>query len=191
MISTKRLASAWILVLSLGWATSACGTPREITPVRSSVANASDAPAQPARPFAGVWSVWWCEEPVVSGRSCGGFRAYLSQSDSRICGTYGGLDQRANRLDEGEPRSIIGTVVDSTAVLAITSGRSRGIYLVTAKLDSGALDWNVVGEVKESANGEPALIADGDVLTKSSSADDLSYLDEVMRDCASEGPEHD
>ncbi|MBD9478390.1 hypothetical protein [Pseudoxanthomonas sp. PXM02] len=62
---------------------------------------------------------------------------------------------------------------------------------MTAKLDSGALDWNVVGEVKESANGEPALIADGDVLTKSSSADDLSYLDEVMRDCASEGPEHD
>lgn len=191
MISTKRSCLTWILLLSLAWVTSACGTSREMVPVKSSVAKVPNAPAQPAMPFAGVWAVKWCEEPATPDRSCGGFRAYLSQKDSRICGTYGGIDQRANRLDEGEPRSIIGTVVDTTAVLAIASERSRGIYLVTAKLDRDSLEWDIVGVVKEGANGEPALIADGDMLIKSSLIEDLSYLDEVTRDCTSEGSGHD
>lgn len=178
-------------MLSLAWATSACGTSHEATPVQSSVESASGAPAPSAMSFSGVWTVRWCEEQVAPDRPCGGFRAYLSQRDSRICGTYGGIDQRANRLDEGEPRSIMGAVVGSTAVLAVTSERSRGIYLVTAKLERDSLDWDVVGEVKASDNGEPALIADGDVLVKSSLAEDLSYLEEVTRDCASEGSQND
>lgn len=140
-------------------------------------------------PFTGVWVVQWCEEPAVPGRPCGGFRAYLSQIGNRVCGTYGGADQRADRLDEGAPRSIIGTVVDSTAVLAITSERSQGIYLATAELDGDAIAWEIAGVVKDGTSGEPALIADGDRLTKSASADDVRYLSEVVRDCASEGVE--
>lgn len=151
-------------------------------------------PARPSgaasrMPFTGAWSVQWCEEPTTPGRPCGGFRAYLSQIGSRVCGTYGGADQRANRLDEGAPRSIIGTVVDSTAVLAITSERSGGIYLATAELDGDAIAWEITGVVKGGTSGEPALIADGDRLTRSATADDARYLDEVVRDCTSEGAE--
>lgn len=191
MQSTKGTCSSWILILSLTWGLSACGTSRAVTPVQPPVAQAQNIPAQPKTPFAGAWTVRWCEEPIVPGRPCGEFRAYLSQSGTRICGTYGGTDQRANRLDEGEPRSIVGTVVDSTAVITITSERNHGIYLVTAKLGRDTLSWDIVDAVKEGTNGEPALIADGDRLTRSTSTEDLDYLDEVVRDCTLEGAERD
>ena len=137
--------------------------------------------------FTGVWAVTWCEDPILEDRPCGGFHAYLSQVGNRICGTYEGVDQRANRLDTGEPRSIIGTIVESTAVITVKSERNHGIYLATAKIDEGMLSWDLIATVKEGTNGEPALIADGDKLTKSSSDEDTKYLEAAAHDCAQRG----
>lgn len=132
--------------------------------------------------FAGAWSVEWCEEPTL-GQACGGFRVYLSQTGSRLCGTYSGADARQNRLDEGEPRSVIGTVAGSTAVLAITSERNHGVYLAVARPNGGGLAWEIAETIREGDNGEPALIADRDQLTPSHSQEDLNYLKTVAKDC--------
>ncbi|MCD9032107.1 hypothetical protein LDO32_10275 [Luteimonas sp. Y-2-2-4F] len=142
-------------------------------------------PATPGdAPFTGAWSVRWCDGPDAPGRPCGGFQAYLFQAGDRICGTYSGLDPRANRLDAGEPRSVVGVVLDRVAVLAVTSERSGGTYLATARLDGDALGWDIAGTVKEGAGGEPALIADGDRLVRSASDEESRYLDRAIRDCA-------
>lgn len=68
-------------------------------------------------------------------------------------------------MDEGAARSIVGQVVGRTAVMTIQSGRSEGIYLVSARKRSATIDWRRTETVK-LANGDTDLIANQALMHK-------------------------
>jgi hypothetical protein len=135
-------------------------------------------------PFGGAWAVQWCE-PGGKPDTCGGFTAYLVQKGDRLCGTHYGSDERQNRMDEGEPRSITGVVVGSTAVLTIKSGRNQSIYLIRAVRKGNTIAWETLDTVAEGDNGEPAFVADKDVLKRDRSSQAAVVLKEAARQCES------
>jgi len=140
--------------------------------------------AAPARQssFEGAWNVPWCDKDMAE-KTCGGFTAYLVQDGDRLCGTHYGSDERQNRMDEGEPRSISGSVVGSTAVLAIRSGRNHAIFLVRATRKSGSVAWKTLDTLVEGDNGEPAFVPDRDLLRRDTSADALKTMKTVAEQC--------
>lgn len=121
-------------------------------------AGAAQPPSPPAAkgPFAGTWAIQWCDtsRPTVD---CGGFTVDLLQRGSRICGSHGAATAGLTRVDEGNGRSILGTVVGSTAVLTVRSGRSGAIALVTIKRQRGALQWTRTEEIEEGSSGEDLI----------------------------------
>jgi hypothetical protein len=134
--------------------------------------------------FGGAWHVPWCEEGATVGH-CGGFTVYLVQTGDRICGSHYGSDERQNRMDEGEPRSISGVVVGSTAVMTIKSGRNHGVFLVRASRKGRSIAWETVDTVIEGNNGEPAFISERDLLKRDMSADAAADMKDVGLQCAS------
>ena len=140
------------------------------------------ARAAETQQFHGSWGKKWCGESNP-GPICGGFYVYLTQEGSRICGAHYGADARANRMDDGVPGSIIGTVVGSTAVLVITSERNHSIYLAKAERKNHSLDWKIIQTVKEGDNGEPAFISDEDILTRHARVNDLDDMKFVEKGC--------
>lgn len=142
----------------------------------------TSARANEALPFHGVWGKKWCgaDNP---GPICGGFYVYITQKGSRICGAHYGADERANRMDDGVPGSIVGTVVGSTAVLAITSERNHSIYLVKAERRNRSLNWKIIQTIKEGDNGEPAFISEKDLLTRQGRTNDLDHMKFVDEGC--------
>lgn len=145
---------------------------------------AAGSTAQAASPaFGGVWTVRWCA-PESRRDECGGFTAYLVQKGDRLCGTHFGADERQNRMDEGEPKSISGVAVGRTAVLTIRSGRNHGLYLIRAVRKGNTLAWETVETLMEGDNGEPAFVADRDVLKRDTSSQAVAALNEIARQCA-------
>ena len=114
--------------------------------------------------FSGSWRVSWCDKarPQVE---CGAFTVHLAQKGDRICGTHTGASIGLSRMDEGGPRSIVGQVVGRTAVLAIRSGRSDAIFLVSARERANAIDWHRQ-ETVQSGNGDTDVIADQALLQR-------------------------
>lgn len=135
-----------------------------------------------AKPFHGTWGNKWCGESNP-GPICGGFYVYLTQQGSRICGAHYGADERANRMDEGAPGSIVGTVLGSTAILVITSERNHSIYLAKAERKNRSLNWKVIQTIKEGDNAEPAFISDEDLLTRQTRSNDLDHMRFVEEGC--------
>src|SRR6185436_11652410 len=77
--------------------------------------------------FAGAWA-----EPLCAHgdrERCGGFFLYIVQKGSRLCGDHFAATPGLGRLNEGGPRSIVGTVVGKTAVVSVTSGRDESVFL--------------------------------------------------------------
>lgn len=123
------------------------------------------APAAAAQAdFSGTWSVDWCDKSRPS-TGCGGFTVHLLQKGDRICGTHSAASPGLSRMDEGADRSIVGQVVGRTAVMTIQSGRSEGIYLVSARKRSATIDWRRTETVK-LANGDTDLIANQALMHK-------------------------
>jgi hypothetical protein len=114
--------------------------------------------------FSGTWTVDWCDKRRPS-TECGGFTVHLLQKGDRICGTHSAASPGLSRLDEGADRSIVGLVVGRTAVLTIQSGRSEGIYLVSARKRTVTIDWRRTEMVK-AANGDTDLIANRALMHK-------------------------
>ncbi|MEZ5702807.1 MAG: hypothetical protein R3E42_14000 [Burkholderiaceae bacterium] len=102
--------------------------------------------------FSGSWRVSWCDKERPKAE-CGSFTVHLAQKGERVCGTHTGATPGLSRMDEGGPRSIVGQVVGTTAVLAIRSGRSEGISLVSAHERANAIDWRR-RETVQSGNGD-------------------------------------
>lgn len=122
----------------------------------------SSSAGNPAK-FTGSWDVKWCVKDRPG--PCGGFKVFLIQEGDRVCGTHYGEDMRANRIDEGNPTSIVGSAIGSTAILAVTSGRNNGIYLVKATRNGSSINWKMIETIADGNNEQPAFISTGEVLS--------------------------
>ncbi|HEX5737556.1 MAG TPA: hypothetical protein VFY22_03535 [Hydrogenophaga sp.] len=122
----------------------------------------------PTADFTGTWSVAWCDK-ARPGNDCGGFMVHLLQQGSKLCGTHSGATPNLSRLDEGGDQSIVGTVMEDTAVLTIRSGRNDSIHLVTARRQSGALDWELSDTVLKS-DSDTEIIPTKERLSKATAA---------------------
>jgi len=128
--------------------------------------------------FSGAWEVKWCDKnPKIE---CGGFYLYLIQKGTRICGDHFAATPGLGRLNEGGPKSIIGTVVGSTAVVAITSGRDNTTYLAKAKRVGPALEWQLLETIKEGEKTDSSLIAAN---ARLSASKDREELNRVTKEC--------
>lgn len=116
--------------------------------------------------FNGNWSVQWCDK-TDPGADCGGFNVDLSQVGDKISGESFGARARLSQIDEGGV--VRGVAIGNTAILAIESMRSGGIYLVAATIDGRCMHWKMRDTIRRSER-DIDIIAGDDVLTKSSSA---------------------
>ncbi|HEY9097135.1 MAG TPA: hypothetical protein VIN35_15430, partial [Hydrogenophaga sp.] len=114
--------------------------------------------------FSGSWRIALCDKDRPQAE-CGAFTVHLVQKGDRVCGTHNAATPGLARVDEGGPRSIVGQVVGRTAVMAIRSGRSEGVYLVSARQRSGSIDWHRQ-ETVDAGNGDTDVIADQALLQR-------------------------
>jgi hypothetical protein len=94
--------------------------------------------------FGGAWVAWLCPRGVErdSGK-CSNFVLELHQKDGRLCGAHFFATAGAERIDEGAAPSLLGEIVDGTATVTATSGRtSPPLRLrVEMKIVNGVLRW--------------------------------------------------
>lgn len=109
--------------------------------------------------FSGQWHLKLCDKSI--SEQCGDFTVYLVQTGEKICGDHFFATPGGGRLNEGAPRSIIGSVAESNvANIVITSGRNGAVYRVRATKNDDVLSWEVVEEIKLGPEGDSALVLD-------------------------------
>lgn len=118
----------------------------------------SHAGEQEERGFSGQWHLELCDKRV--SEQCGGFTVYLVQTGKKICGDHFFVTPGLGRLNEGAPRSIIGTITGNVADIVITSGRNGTVFRVRAMVKDDVLRWEIVEEVERGAEGDSALVLD-------------------------------
>jgi len=136
-------------------------------------ALAADAPS-----FQGSWTVPLCA--LGDPEKCGGFELYLVQRGTRLCGDHFAATPGLGRLNEGAPRSVAGTVLGKTAVVAITSGRDGSVLLARIERTAKGLSWKVIERVKEGEQADGALIPFSASLVPQGG----EQLERVTRECA-------
>jgi hypothetical protein len=136
-------------------------------------ARAADTPS-----FQGSWAVPLCA--LGDPEKCGGFELYLVQRGTRLCGDHFAATPGLGRLNEGTPRSVVGTVLGKTAIVAITSGRDGSILLAQIHRTTQGLRWTVVERVKKGEQAEDPLIPFSASLVLRAS----EQLERVTRECA-------
>ena len=124
-------------------------------------------------PFEGAWGIKHCA-PNRPKDECGGFYLYLVQRGSRLCGDHFMATPGLGRLNEGGPRSVIGTIVNSTAVVVITSGRDGTQYLAQARRVKNGLEWKLLEEFKSGGGPDSPLVGDKATLTRQKSDESLA-----------------
>lgn len=113
--------------------------------------------------FSGQWHLELCDKSI--SEECGGFTVYLIQTGEKICGDHFFATPGRGRLNEGAPRSIIGSVTEgNVANIEITSGRNGAVFSVRATRDGDSLNWEVMKEVKRGLEGDSALVLDKGIL---------------------------
>lgn len=170
-----RLALVFAVAVAIDAATMGC-------------ANSVPAPLRPpeaSSAFGGAWHVNRCETGQT--RDCSGFTAYLVQQGDRLWRSHYGIGARRNRMDEGEPASITGTVDHGVANVQIRSTRNHGVSDARISRVADSLSWATEGEIRAGDNGEPALSPDRDVLGAARDADSLRILESVRQQCADAG----
>lgn len=109
--------------------------------------------------FSGQWHLKLCDKSI--SEECGGFTVYLIQTGEKICGDHFFATPGGGRLNEGAPRSIIGSVAErNIANIVITSGRNGAVYRVRAIMNGDILNWKVIEEIKRGPEGDSALVLD-------------------------------
>lgn len=109
--------------------------------------------------FSGQWHLAICDTSI--SKVCGGFTVYLIQTESKICGDHFFATPGGGRLNEGAPRSIIGSVSENgIANIVITSGRNGAVFRVRATENDDTLNWTVTEELKRGPEGDSALVLD-------------------------------
>lgn len=102
------------------------------------------APALAVDDFSGAWVAWICPSGVQreSGK-CSNFVLELHQKDDQLCGAHFFATAGAERVDEGMAPSVIGEIVDGTAMVVATSTRVMPPVKVRVEMkkDNGGLQW--------------------------------------------------
>jgi len=106
--------------------------------------------------FSGQWHLKICDKDI--SEECGGFTVYLIQTGSSICGDHYFATPGAGRLNEGSPRSIIGSVEGGRANIVITSGRNGAVFRVLVTANKDGLNWKKIEEIKPGPEGDSALV---------------------------------
>lgn len=109
--------------------------------------------ADPSHVFAGEWS-------NCGGRPCdeaGGFSLRLAEDENEVWGTHFVSTPNAGQLDEGDYRSVQGTVRGRMATVSITSGRDNAVLRASVERRGNSLIWKIVQPLKPG-NGLGNLI---------------------------------
>lgn len=149
----------------------------------STCASAGVDKESKARGFEGAWKAKWCE-PENSKVECGGFSLYVVQEGDRLCGRFNGASPGLQRVDDGEPRSIRGIVINDSAVLTATSARNDATYLVRVDLVPSGLQWLLIDEVGKGNNGDVNALAQSALLRPRQDDTGTATLEEVRVECA-------
>lgn len=114
--------------------------------------------------FTGTWHVKECHAGQTESY-CNQFTLVLLQAGTNICGTHLFSTDAESREDEGYPGSVVGSVVDSTAVIVIQSGRDGDHFLARATINTKRqLRWNLIGKISDTKVGDSALIPSNGIL---------------------------
>jgi hypothetical protein len=122
----------------------------------------------------------WAEPMCVQGdrEKCGGIFLTLVQRGSHLCGEHFAATPGLGRLDEGEPKSVIGTLVGNTGVVSITTGRNGAEFLAHIRRVGSRLTWKVV-ELVRDGDGSGSLVPFSSSLVRDKSED----LQRVTSEC--------
>lgn len=140
-------------------------------------AQAPEPKQRQAADFAGTWQVQICDPSRPAADGCGGFTIHLFQQGERLCGTHFGATANLSRLDEGEPRSIVGAAAGRKAVMTVRSTRANttgNVYLAVADLTGQALQWRLIDTVLETG-GDNVIAQKATLRKQASRPDDASY----------------
>jgi hypothetical protein len=126
------------------------------------VAVGFGSPSRADRPesvFQGGWAAWLCPRGVAHDPDkCSNFAVYLYAKDGKLCGAHTFASAGASRVDEGVAPSIVGTIVNSSADIEITSGRADPTITLHAQIShsQGRLHWRTL----ESKSGDYLIPTD-------------------------------
>ncbi|HYD61487.1 MAG TPA: hypothetical protein VEC35_14065 [Noviherbaspirillum sp.] len=105
---------------------------------------ASVPPAFAIDDFSGAWIAWICPNGVQreSGK-CSNFVLELHQKDDQLCGAHFFATAGAERVDEGMAPSVVGEIVNDTAMVVATSTRAMPPVKVRVEMkkENGGLQW--------------------------------------------------
>jgi hypothetical protein len=112
--------------------------------------------------FTGTWVID-IRSKDERNAECGHAFFTLLQQGNRICGDHTFCTAGCGRCNEGDPGSVKGTVVGSTAVLAVTSGRNGAIVMGKATRKGNTIHWVTLEEIKpgEPEGDSPLILGDG------------------------------
>jgi hypothetical protein len=138
------------------------------------------AARSPGADFRGSWSVQWCDKTAPEAE-CGRFDVELSQQGDALAGASFGARPRLSQIDEGGV--IRGVAVGDSAILAIESLRSGGIYLVKVTVEGDCMRWKLRDTLR-APERDIDIIALDDVLTrKRKPSTESGHVDARSVDC--------
>jgi hypothetical protein len=83
------------------------------------------------------------------------------QKGKRICGDHSFCTPGCGRCNEGDPGSVKGKLVGSTAILVVTSGRNGAIVKGKATRKGNTINWVTLEDIKPGEpEGDSPLILD-------------------------------
>ncbi|PPJ43128.1 MULTISPECIES: hypothetical protein [unclassified Pseudoxanthomonas] len=107
------------------------------------------------------------------------FDLYLIQRGERICGQHFAATPRLSKLEEGEPGSVLGTVVGNAAVLVIDNARTGEKNVAVVTLAPKGLQWRVIGTAVRGEWPGDSIIGGTWVLSDDRSEHALSALHDL------------
>ena len=112
--------------------------------------------------FTGTWVID-IRSKSEPNAECGHAYFTLLQNGNRICGDHVFYTPGCGRLNEGNPGSVQGTIVGSTAILVVTSGRNGGIVMGKATRKANTIHWVTLEEIKsgEPEGDSPLILGEG------------------------------
>jgi len=120
--------------------------------------------------FSGHWTIdLRTPQERQQKRDCGGAAFDLKQTGNRISGNHTFATTGCGRVNEGSEDAVKGTVIGSTAVLLVRSGRNDAVVLGTARRDGKLLHWTMIDEVVPGTPGgdAPLILGKGSLMLQS------------------------
>lgn len=96
-----------------------------------------------------------------------------------MCGDHVFSTPGCGRLNEGGPGSVRGTVIGSTAILLVTSGRNDAIVRGKATRKGNKLNWVTLEEIRagEPEGDSPLILGKGTLKLDKSQSMDQELID--------------